>query len=247
MAAETEFEWDDEPFSDTAPDSGQLPPPAEDIPGYQALFAAPDFASLLGRARTKTSRDYERKTQSILKAGVVGAFKRNNLPDAAALLQNGPAFARAVGDAADENERVRGIVDMITAPDSAMVALAITALALGSQLIRNHQDQAEQVAEQVKTSWKERREMKRRIARGEIIPEGRTTADKPKVTIKLPFGRTVSFGFRIRVPGIGGIIRGVLGSAVPPKNLVYSVFSDDKLIMELRKQGILIEQVAPDE
>ena len=176
---------------------------------------------------------------------MIGAFKRNNLPDAAALLQNGPAFARAVGDAADENDRVRGIVDMITAPDSAMVALAITAFALGSQLVRNHQEQAEHVAEQVKTSWKERREMKRRIARGEVIPEGRTPAEKPRVTIRLPFGKSVSFGFRIRVPGIGGIIRGVLGSAIPPKNLVYSVFSDDKLIMELRKQGILIETVRP--
>lgn len=203
----------------------------EELPEYDVLFAAPDFAFLKTARRTPKSRDYERRIQSLLKAGLLGSLHRGQLADAAALIKTGPKFARAVGDAADANDRVASVVDMITAPDSPMVPLALTSIALVSQLLRNHKAEAEEAAQTVRLNWRQRREARK---------AGLAAESRAVTTLHLPFGRKLSLRFRIHVPSLGRIWTGVTGGAMPPEALVHTVFSDDKLIKALHEQGILI-------
>lgn len=231
MSEDLEFEELSD-TDDSSESSEQVYADNEPIPPYEALISAPDFSSVMGKSgQSRTSREYERKMQSLLKAGVIASFKRGNMPDAAAFLHHGPGFARAVGDASDESDRVRKAVDMITAPDSAIVPLALTAIALGAQLIRNHQAQAEQVATDVRTTWKQRREEKRN-----------GTGTRATTTVKLPFGKKLVIRMRIRIPGMSTVFRALTGSAVEPERLAYAVFSDDKLRLALKRHGIIIQE-----
>lgn len=210
--------------------------PLADIPGYDAIFGAPDFAEIVGRKQSGKSRTYERKVQSVEKAVVLGALKRNNFADAAAVLKNGPAFARAVGDASAHNDKIAGYVDMITAPDNPMVVLAIATIGLFGQLARNHQEGIEKATQAAKTTWRERRQARKSGVK--LVNEREPVAT---TTFKLPFRKKpITLKWRIRVPFVEVFSKGVFGSAVPPEVLTHSVFSDPDVIKALEKQGITI-------
>lgn len=237
----------DAPLTDTPPpvDDREDPlteDPLADIPGYDAIFGAPDYAEIVGKKQTGKSRTYERKVQSMEKAIVLGALKRNNFPDAAAILKNGPAFARAVGDAAAANDKVAGYVDMFTAPDNPMFVLAITAIGLFGQLARNHQEQIEQVRDGAKVGWKRRREMRKSGVK--LVQEREPIATS---TFKLPFRKQpVTIKWRLKVPFVGVFTRGIFGASIEPKVLTHTVFSDPNVIVALEKQGIIIGVRDPD-
>ncbi len=224
---------------DAKPAGGEETPedePLADIPGYDAIFGAPDYAEIVGKKQSGKSRTYERKVQSMEKTIVLGALKRNNFPDAAAILKNGPAFARAVGDAAAVNDKVAGYVDMLTAPDNPMFILAVTGIALGSQLMRNHQEQLEQASKTVKSSWRERRQQRKSGVK--IVNETEPIA---VTSFKLPFRkRPVTIKWRVKVPFVGVFTKGIFGAAVDPAALTYTVFSDPNVIVALEKQGITV-------
>lgn len=217
--------------------------PQADIPGYDAIFGAPDYAEIVGKKQSGKSRTYERKVQSVEKAVVLGALKRNNFADAAAILKNGPAFARAVGDSAAQNDRVAGWVDMITAPDNPTVVLTIAAIGLFGQLARNHQQGIEQATQAAKQTWRERRQARKSGVK--LVNEREPVAT---TTFKLPFRKKpVTLKWRIRVPFVEVFSKGVFGSAVPPEVLTHSVFSDPDVIRALEKQGITIGVRDPNE
>jgi hypothetical protein len=225
--------------SDDGP-NGQLPPDDDsglddDTPEYEVIFGAPDFDFLKDRKRPPQARAYERRVQSLIKAGVMASLHRNNLPDAAAFIKTGPKFARALGDAAADNPSIGKALDMLTAPDSPMVPFIVTGLTLASQLLRNHQAEAEIVAQNVKMGWKEKRVRRKAIIAGQIVGEG----PQATTTIKLPFGRKITLGFRIHLPG-KQLWKSITGGAVPPEALVHSVFSDEALLRELARQGFPI-------
>lgn len=229
----------DAPLTENAPvnESEELEDePLADIPGYDAIFGAPDYAEIVGKKQSGKSRTYERKVQSMEKAIVLGALKRNNFPDAAAVLKNGPAFARAVGDAAAVNDKVAGYVDMFTAPDNPMFILAITSIGLFGQLARNHQEQIEHVQDAAKVGWKRRREMRKSGVK--LVQEKEPIAT---TSFKLPFRKKpVTIKWRFKVPFVGVFTKGVLGSSLDPKVLTHQVFSDENVIVALEKQGITI-------
>jgi hypothetical protein len=68
------------------------------------------------------------------------AAKPNTVSDAAAIIQHGPIVASKLGDLADQDEHVRKAVDFITAgTENPYVSLALAALPLAAQIIRNHE------------------------------------------------------------------------------------------------------------
>jgi hypothetical protein len=227
--------WDDVKVSSPGDDNDDDDFTGEEIPEYEALFNAPDFDFLKDRKRTQAARNYERRVQSMLKAGVIGSLQRGNLPDAAALIKTGPKFARALGDSAADNENIARVLDMLTAPDSPIVPLVVTGLSLASQLLRNHREEAETVAQNMKMNFRERRAHRKAIAAGQV--EG---APQATTTVKLPFGRKITLGFRIQIPG-KRIWQTLTGGAVHPDVLAHTVFSDTALLKELEKHNIIIQ------
>jgi len=225
-----------------ATDYEQPEEPPADIPGYDAVFTAPDFKDIVGKNQTTKSRSYERKVLSIEKALVLGSLKRNNFPDAAAILKDGPAFARAVGDASDKNKKIAGWVDMITAPDNPTVVLAITAIGLFGQLMRNHQPEIEEIRDKAKVGWKRRREMRKSGVK--LVNEREPVAT---TTFKLPFRKKpVTVKWKIRVPLFGVFTKGIFGASIDPRVLTHTVFSDPDLQRALEKQGIVVGVREPD-
>jgi len=62
------------------------------------------------------------------------------IPDAAAIIQYGPAISSKLGDLADQDERVRRALDLITSgSDNPYVALTLATLPLVAQVMRNHE------------------------------------------------------------------------------------------------------------
>lgn len=216
--------------------------PSADIPGYDAIFNAPDYAEIIGKKQTGKSRTYERKVQSLEKAIVIGAIKRKDFPDAAAVLKNGPAFARAVGDCAAQNDKVAGYVDMLTSPDNPAFIMCITGFALISQLFRNHQPEIEDLTAKARVGWKRRRELRKSGTK--LVNEREPLAT---TTFKLPFRKKpVTIRWRVRIPIFGSLSRGLFASAVDPAVLTHSVFSDPDVQKALEKQGIIIGVRDPD-
>jgi hypothetical protein len=91
--------------------------------------------------RTRRAVEYETKIaklfSSIMRAT---AGSEKTLPDAAALLMHGPIIASKTGDLADQDDRVRRMVDMISSgTENPYLALAAAALPLAVQIVRNHE------------------------------------------------------------------------------------------------------------
>ena len=214
------------------PDSDEIPP-APDSNGqpegddFSYLFAAPDLSAFLKTTKTGVAREYERKTSALLKAGLIGAINAGQFPDAAALIKHGPGFASATGFLADADDRAKAVIDFLTTPANPYALFLITALPMVSQLFRNHERELAQSREQFVT--RKERKAQRKAER----------ETQPKMTLHLPFGKTLTLGIRARFP-VGRIFAGFRAQTTDPRDLAVTVFSDPKVVEYLRKQGVNI-------
>lgn len=215
---------EDNPQDEFTPPEGNGKPETDDL---SYLFAAPDLSQFVKTATTATAKEYEKKTAAFLKAGMIGAINSGNFPDAAALIKHGPGFSAATGALADADERAKGVIDFLTTPANPYALFLITALPLVSQLWRNHERELAAGRETFRTR-------KERKAQRQAEKEA-----QPKATIHLPFGKTLTVGFRARFP-IKRIFASLRTQTTDPRDLTVTVFSDPKIINYLRKQGVNI-------
>jgi hypothetical protein len=205
---------------------------------YTQLFDAPDYATFIKRPKTKQATAYEQKAASFLKLFMTGAINAGRWPDAAAIIDRGPAFAAAVGDFADSSERVRNYIDFIMSPDAPSAKFIMTAIPLVAQLFRNHEEEIHQVSETVKQTRAERRAA-RKQAKESGLP-----GPKPQVRVeKKILGRwTVKIPIRILKLRFnpGKLLIGFRTATEPPQRLAFKVFSDERVVKALRQQGIYL-------
>jgi len=202
---------------------------------FEAITTAQDWAAVIGRTTsTARARDYEDKARSLIKAGVMNALRNERFADAAALLDKGKSLARASGRLADSSDIARKAFDVISAPDNPWVVFGAVAISLASQLARNHEQEMKAIPEIARSGWKQGR-MERKAARNGHPDR------KPLFTLHLPFGRKipVHFRFRLHFPAHAPATR-------DPEALALSIFSDEKLIRALRKEGIDVSYGPPD-
>ena len=196
-----------------------------------ALFEAPDLAQFIKLPKTRVARKYEQKIQAVLKAGLTASLNSDHVPDAAAFLYHGPGIAAAGGTLADQDERTRKVIDLITTPGNPAAMFLLAGTPFIAQLIRNHETELEQARD---TARQRRKDARQRRRTGEPKPSKST----PRVSVTIPFIRkTVSVGFRVRFP-VKRILSGFRSQTQPPDKLAYHVFSDPKVVAELQKQGI---------
>ena len=219
--------------------------PEEETNGYHAddetfdpsaLFDAPDYASWLKTTKSNAAKEYEKKANSFLKMVMTGFINAGQWPDAAAVIDRGPAWASAVGDFAASDEHVAKAIDMIMSPDSPTWKFVMTSIPLVSQLWRNHESEVSQVAAKVKQTRTERKAAKKAAKEsGQTIRVEKTVTRKiGRFTIKIPV-RLLKFRFHP-----GKLLAGFRSGTVPPEQLAYQVFSDRRVVEALRKQGIYL-------
>lgn len=203
---------------------------------YTALTDAPDYSTIVKGTRTKLAKDYEDKVKSILKSGAIGTLRRGQLPDSAAIFRHGPAFAAAAGDLAEVSEGTRRMIDLATAPENPYVALLVAGIPLVAQLFRNHGPEIQEVQRTRRAMKRYRKEHPEEFAKI-------ANAKRRNVEIKLPFGRRLSFRVGFKFNPLNGIRFAIRTQTREPNELVMMVFSDEKLVAALKKQGIKIAQV----
>jgi hypothetical protein len=198
---------------------------------YVTIADAEDYSKFIRKPRTAISREYETRVKAMLKAGVFGAINLGDLPDAAAIIHYGPDWAAAVGDLADADERIRKGLDMLTTPANPYAMFLVASIPLATQLIRNHEKQAQTA----RLTFRQRR-----AYRKEHPAEFASTS----TTFGIPvgFGRHINirFRFRIRNP-LKLIASSARSQTFEPDGLTVKVFSDAKLRAALEKQGIRIQ------
>jgi hypothetical protein len=227
--------FDGETFTET--NNGEIPADVlfdEDLQPDNVILTAPDYASFVKETRSRTAKEYETKIQSILKTYFFHSLEVHNLPDAAATIHYGPAFAASAGDLADKDERVAGAIDMLTKPDNPYIAFGLMAFAFGSQLFRNHEDTWSKIPVAVQQGLKEGRN-ERKARKAVEAANG-----KPGLQLKLPFGKTVNLGIRFRFRSLSKLGKFYRVQTSEPNELVCRVFSDPKLQKALEKKGITI-------
>jgi hypothetical protein len=197
------------------------------------IFDAPDYASLLKHTSSTTAKEYTEKINAMLKAGVIGSLRAGNVTDAATLLHYGPGFSQAIGDLTDVSDKTKRIIDIITAPDSPIIALLATAIPMGMQLMRNHEKEIEVARVSRKDAKKAKAEAK---ARGEI-PE---KSEKRGVTVKLPFGKSIRIPISVKLHLISNANSIFRSQTYEPNELVEKVFGDEKVKAALKKQRIIV-------
>lgn len=226
---------------------------AEDIPpnhaeppdsdrDYGYLFEAPDFSTFLKTPTTQNAKDYQRKTEAMLKGWLWGSIHAGQMPDAATILEKGPGLAAATGKLADASPKVAKMLDLITAPESPVVVFAMTAFAFGAQIARNHEPEIAQVPQ----TWRERRAM-RKAAKANPKSQD-TKPSEPLFTLRI-LGRRIPVGAKFHLSRIP--FRIVLSPAraqtVNPGVLVHRVFSDQRVQKALEKEGLFFKIREPDE
>jgi len=211
-------------------------------PGHSAngdkpnvILTAPDYSSFVKVPHTRIAQEYEKKIQSLFKAGFFGALRNDNLHDAALCIHHGPNVSATAGALAEHDERVARIVDMITAPDNPYVAFAVAAVGFAAQFARNHEEELRSIPQAAKEGRAERRARKR------AEREGLTDAPpSPRISVRLPFGRSVSFGIKLRFRSLRKLGTIWHFQTHDPDELVQQVFSDEKLLKALAKENIHI-------
>lgn len=220
MAADTEFQLDSE---DLLPESDEFGvPPTQD---ETLRFLDADLGDFLKKpGKSAKAKAYERKVHSVLTGALKWTIKTpQGLPDAAAIIAYGDGFAAAAGDLADASERAAKVIDFITAPDNPALVFALMSVQLGSQLIRNHQDQLQAIPAAVQNR-KTTTKAERKAARDA----------KPGINIKIPF---IKKTFKLRVALHMGFLT---AQSVDPHALTEGVFSNPSIVKQLEKQGIHI-------
>lgn len=209
----------------TPPANGQAPPS-----DWRSIFDAPNFTDLIRPAQSAKAKEYSGKVKSVLKSGTIAAIKMGDFPDAATILAYGPGFADAAGQLADENEWAEKAIDILTSPSSAPLTFALAASTFAFQLLRNHERTLQELPNA-------RRNAK---LRKKAMQDARK-AEPPRFTIRI-LGREwpIRFQPKNRLKGVLGAFR---SQTQDPTQLTYNVFSDQKVIAMLKKQGIVL--VAP--
>lgn len=201
---------------------------------YAALFDAPNYSDFIKTPPNSKARVYEKRVQSMVKAGMVMSLNNQQWPDAATFLKHGPGFAKAAGNLAAEDARAAQIVDMLTAPDSPYVMFAMVAIPMIAQLVRNHEPQINEVAD----TWRNRRRERKQAKLSGQSP--RTVKVNPPITVRL-FKRefTLPIRFRLRFKlNIRKTISAFTGATQHPGHIASEVFSDPAVIKALHKMGI---------
>jgi hypothetical protein len=105
----------------------------------------PDFSpqSILGekKSRSEKARAYDEKAQNVLSLLMrMCAANEGTVADAAAFIEHGESLASKIGDLAAHDKRVAHGIDLITSgTENPYAAVAIAALPLVAQIIRNHE------------------------------------------------------------------------------------------------------------
>lgn len=198
-------------------------------PDYTALFDAPDYASFIKRPRTAVSKNYEGRVKSLLKTGMLYSISKGNLPDAAAIIEYGPNVAAATGILADASDTTRKFLDLITAPENPYAVAFFAVVPFFAQLFRNHEEVIRQIPEIRKMSRAQRKAARTTNAEQPPMP--------PRFSIKIPLIRKrIPIRFRMHFNPFAAFA----SQTQSPNALVVEVFSDQKLLAELEKQGIRI-------
>jgi hypothetical protein len=233
--------------SETSTQNGTAPHPDEDPEveelaeefDYSQLFDAPSYSEFIKTAPSSHARSYERRVQSMMKAGMVMSLNNHQYPDAATFLKHGPGFAKAAGNLAAVDAKAAAIVDMLTAPDSPYVMFAMVALPFVGQLVRNHQVEVKEAA----STFRERR-----AERKQARLMGTTTKTKPEpVTVhlgKLKF--KLPFRLRLKLP-FTSAFKALLAPTQYPDEIAAEVFNDPSVVKALHKMGIYPRQADHDE
>ncbi len=201
-------------------------------PDWSSIFGAPDFTALIKKRKTAVAREYEKRTNSLLKALLVGTLNTGNFPDAAAVLKLGPPLSAATGELAESSETARHMIDLITEPANPWVMFALTGIPLVAQLFRNH----EPAIKQAPATLKERRAQRK----------AQTAEQPPRFTVKIPLIRkTIALRFRFHFK-LGKVLAGFRSQTVDPNMLAQQVFTDPDVITALKKMGAVINEQPPE-
>lgn len=229
----TAFTSEDIPPNHANPESQQEPEGQD----YGYVFEAPNYADFIKPKTSGKAKDYENKTASLLKSWFWASMHSQNAPDAATILDKGPAFAAATGKMAASNEKVAKMVDMITSPESPTFVFVAAAFAFGAQLLRNHEPELQQIPQ----SFRQRRSMRKAHKSGQAGPE---MPRKPLFTLHV-LGRKIPIGARFNVR-LGILFGPARSQTVPPQLLVQKVFSDSRVQKALEKEGIFFRFTGPE-
>jgi hypothetical protein len=218
-------------------DTGNGASPREpEYTDFRLILNAPDFASFVKRAKNARVREYEKRTASALKAIALGAMQADDFPDAATVLWFGPGVATATGFVADASPRARAILDVLTAPNSPWVALALSVMPMFAQIARNHEAEIEKIPARLNMSRKARSMRKVQKAQAEAAP--------PRFTIKLG-KRRIPVRFQFNPARL--FTAGIKAQTVDPVVVTSRVFTDETLLAELRRLGFNIKPVQRDQ
>lgn len=198
------------------------------------ILSAPDYSSFVKVTTSRVAKEYEQKVQSLFKAGFFGALRNENLRDAALYIHFGPNVASTAGALAEKDDRVARAIDMITAPDNPYVAFGMAVVGFAAQFARNHEEELRQIPTIAKQSRAERRAQKK------AARENGEDSTPNRIHVKLPFGRTLSFGIKLRFRAFRKLAGFWRFQTHNPDELVQQVFSDEKLIKALAKENIYI-------
>jgi hypothetical protein len=234
----------DENLNGSAPprDDDEFPEDEEEeFHDYSTLFDAPSYSEFIKTAPNSKAKSYEKRVQSMMKAGMVMSLNSHQWPDAATFMKHGPGFAKAAGNLAAEDARAARLVDMMTAPDSPYVMFAMVAIPLVAQLFRNHASDIESAASTASEKRKARKAAKR---------EARATGFKartPPITVRI-FRREfkIPIRFRLKLPKFKAIFSSFLAPTQHPEEIAGEVFSDPAVVKALHKMG-LFPREAPDD
>jgi hypothetical protein len=198
---------------------------------FSTLFNAPSYSEFIKTAPNSKARSYERRVQSMMKAGMVMSLNNHQWPDAATFLKHGPGFAKAAGNLAAEDARAAAIVDMLTAPESPYLMFFMVAIPMISQLARNHQPDIQKAG----TTFKERRAERKQLR----LSGAKTRPVSPPVTVHL-FKREfkLPIRFRLKLPSIKNVFKAFLSPTQYPNEIAQEVFNDPSVIKALHKMGI---------
>jgi hypothetical protein len=236
--------------SDTDENLNGSAPPRDDDDGqseeeeeydYSALFDAPSYSDFIKTAPNSKAKMYEKRVQSMMKAGLVMSLNNHQWPDAATFLKHGPGFAKASGNLAAEDARAARLVEMMTAPDSPYVMFAMVAIPMVAQLFRNHAPDIEKAAATSR---------ERRAARKAAKREARATgfkASTPPITVRI-FKREfkIPIRFRVKLPNLKTVFSSFLAPTQYPNEIAAEVFNDPAVIKALHKMGMYPRE-APDD
>ena len=229
----------DENRNGTAPEPEEDLTEEEEFHDFSALFDAPSYSEFIKTAPNSRARSYEKRVQSMMKAGMVGSLHAENWADAATFLKHGPGFAKAAGNLAAEDARAARLIEMVTAPDSPYTMFVMATIPFIAQLFRNHASEFEQVA----ATRRERRAQRKQAKREGV----KMTPPTPPITIHL-FRREIKIPirFRMRLPNLKNVFKSFLAPTQHPAQIAAEVFNDPAVVKALHKMGLFPRKPADD-